>query len=251
MGAQQLWLFQRQPRQATARLSIDAGDADVLGEPNGCECDAFSIDLVLWRHGNGAVTGRLRVVGERENEGVPFGSSVCPPIDPTSYTSTSYTRARVQQQQDEQPRGDRIVGGVCGLAIRDRRLAPLERNPSALQRFNIMASSSYRREEQHAVARLRDPTADLVPVLAKVSRQKGGACVIRAVDRSDLGLPVSTNSSAHPCTQGVVNLAKRHYVVTSLWIAGLIMLAFFQGVTVPSDRMQKYDKVMRTIDHKQ
>lgn len=49
----------------------------------------------------------------------------------------------------------------------------------------------------------------------------------------------------------MVNLAKRHYVVTSLWIAGLIVLAFFQGVTVPADRMQRYDKVMRGIDHKQ
>lgn len=40
-------------------------------------------------------------------------------------------------------------------------------------------------------------------------------------------------------------------MVSSLWIAGLILLAFFQGVAVPADKMQSYDRVMRGIDHKQ
>ena len=36
-----------------------------------------------------------------------------------------------------------------------------------------------------------------------------------------------------------------------MWIAGLILLAFFQGAVVPQDRLTAYDKVMRGIDHKQ
>lgn len=61
----------------------------------------------------------------------------------------------------------------------------------------------------------------------------------------------SINQSKPIQTQGAVNLAKRHYVISSLWIAGLILLAFFRGAAVPADRMQSYDKVMRGIDLKQ
>jgi hypothetical protein len=58
-------------------------------------------------------------------------------------------------------------------------------------------------------------------------------------------------TSASASTQGAINLAKRHYIVSSLWIAGLIVLAFFKGAVVPPDRLDKYDAVMRGIDHKQ
>lgn len=72
----------------------------------------------------------------------------------------------------------------------------------------------------------------------------------RSTDRpTEPHMPPPSPMSIHP--QGAVNLAKRHYVVSSLWIAGLICLAFFRGLVVPPDRLQRFDGVMRGIDHKQ
>lgn len=45
-----------------------------------------------------------------------------------------------------------------------------------------------------------------------------------------------------------MHLATKHYIVSSLWVCGLITLAFFQGFAVPEERVQEYHSVMKGID---
>ena len=100
---------------------------------------------------------------------------------------------------------------------------------------------------------------------ARLIRSRDGTCtadsISRSIEQTSEGRRRSHTHthapSTHPNThnntkhQGTLNLAKKHYVVSSLWIAGLILLAFFQGAVVPQDRLNAYDRVMRGIDHKQ
>lgn len=49
-------------------------------------------------------------------------------------------------------------------------------------------------------------------------------------------------------TKGAVRLAKKHYITSSLWVAGLITLTFFRGLTVPEDNLRQYNQVIKGID---
>lgn len=49
-------------------------------------------------------------------------------------------------------------------------------------------------------------------------------------------------------TQGAVRLAKKHYVISSMWVAGLIILTFFRGLTVPDENLTKYNQAVKSID---
>lgn len=101
-------------------------------------------------------------------------------------------------------------------------------------------------QQQGPLQPLQDPTRDLVPMLAKVNSKTDSACLQVMCHTWTLN---PTTMLTHK--KGTLNLAKKHYVVSSLWIAGLILLAFFQGTVVPQDRLNQYDRVMRGIDHKQ
>ncbi|GAB5032381.1 Hypothetical protein NocV09_00900740 [Nannochloropsis oceanica] len=48
--------------------------------------------------------------------------------------------------------------------------------------------------------------------------------------------------------RGAVRLAKKHYITSSLWVAGLIVLTFFQGFAVPDDSLKQYEHVIKGID---
>jgi hypothetical protein len=53
----------------------------------------------------------------------------------------------------------------------------------------------------------------------------------------------------HPTThQGAVRLAKKHYITSSLWVAGLIVLTFFRGLAVPEENLRQYNQVIKGID---
>lgn len=119
--------------------------------------------------------------------------------------------------------------------------------------------------QQGPIQPLQDPTRNLVPILAKVwvwgwmardRLARAGGCVHDGTYRHRR--PGSFHPPTHPSytnvprtRQGTLNLARKYYLVSAMWIAGLILLAFFQGAVVPQDRLNAYDKVMRGIDHKQ
>ena len=50
--------------------------------------------------------------------------------------------------------------------------------------------------------------------------------------------------------KGVYRLATKHYLVSSMWIAGLITLTFFQGFAPSPENLQQYNKLSKSIDHK-
>jgi len=47
-----------------------------------------------------------------------------------------------------------------------------------------------------------------------------------------------------------VTLIQRHYIISFLWVLGLIGLTFFQGVDVPPDTLNEYNTIMAGINHR-